>query len=185
MFTSKNLFKLAGKHILVVLVVIFFSSITILLVSKQITQMSAKAVENRQMEATLIERASTLSELKKESEIIGSNGTIIKHAFIPSNNILEFVTILESLAQKNGLTQSFRFTPPTIAIEDDNFSVTTISYQNTITSNVSTFSIYLKEFENLPYFTRIDSLSISSSEGDWRKGGTASWSASLLAEAME
>lgn len=186
MFTTKNLFTIIGKQVFIALGVLVFTVASVFFISGQITKISAKAAKDRHLAATLSERTALLSSLKHETEIIGSNDVLIKHAFIPSNNILEFVATLESLALRNGLTQAFHFSSPTPSVAGTPFPLATISYQNTISSsNISSFINYLKEFELLHYFTKIDSLTISSSGGDWRTASNISFSASVSAQTAQ
>ncbi|MFZ2303852.1 MAG: hypothetical protein WAV98_03645 [Minisyncoccia bacterium] len=186
MFTTKNLFRHFGKHILVTLVVMVVSFGAVLYISEKITKIATETASNRHIAATLSERTSLLSSLKNETDLIGSNDKTITQAFIPSNNILPFVAILKSLATKNGITQSLNFSTPTPASLDTAFPLATISYQNTISSsNVPMFINYLKDFEKLPYFTKINSLSISSSSADWRNTANISYSATVAAQTIE
>lgn len=186
MFTTKNFFTLVGKHILIAILFLVFTAGIVFFLSEQITKISTKAVTDRHLATMLSERTALLSNLKHETDIIGSNDSIIKQAFIPSNNILEFVTILKNLALKNGLTQAFHFSSPTPGTLGAAFPIATITYQNTISSsNVSSFINYLKEFEQLPYFTKIDSLNISSGTTDWRTTATMSFSATVAAQATQ
>lgn len=186
MFTTKNLFTHFGKHILITLAFVIVSFGIILFVSSKITKIATETAANRHLAATLSERTSLLSNLKHETDIIGPNATIIKQTFIPSNNILEFVAILKSLALKNGITQSLNFASPSPASLGTTFPLATIPYQNTISSsNVSIFINYLKDFEKLPYFTKIDSLSISSGSADWRNTSSISYSATVAAQTVE
>ncbi|MBI5077792.1 MAG: hypothetical protein HZB11_00255 [Candidatus Yonathbacteria bacterium] len=182
MFTTKNLFALFGKHFLVTLGVLALASVAVFFLSNQIANISAKATSERRLATILSERTALLSNLKNETEIIGANDAIIKNSFIPSNNILGFVATLKNLALKTGLTQalgSFTLGASTIGTS---FPVGIITYQNTVSSNVPMFINYLKEFEQLPYFTKIDSLSISAGGGDWSTSATISFSATVAAQ---
>jgi len=186
MFTTKNLFKIAGKHFLIALGFISIASIAVFFIAGQISKISDNAAKDRQVAADLSERTSLLSNLKYESELIGNNDDTIRHAFIPSNNILAFVSILESLALKNGVTQSFHFSSPSPSTGETAFPYSMIIYQNTISSNVPTFINYLKDFEKLPYFTKIDSINISAaSTADWRTSAMISFGATVAAQTAQ
>lgn len=186
MFTTKNLFTHLGKHILITAGALVLTTAIVIIISGQITKISKKSVEDRHLAAALGERASLISNLKRETEIIGTNDEIIKQAFIPSNNILSFVAVIENLALRNGMTQSFHFSTPTPSAEGGPFPLSTITYQNTISaSGVSSLINYLNEFNQLPYFTKIDSLSISAGSGDWRTSSTASYSATVVAQSPQ
>ncbi len=186
MFTTKNLFAHFGKHILIALAIMSVSIGAIMFISGKITKMAYETATSRHLAATLSERTSLLSSLKHETDIIGPNATTIIQAFIPSNNILDFVAIIKSIALKNGITQSLNFSSPTPTSLGTEFNVATISYQNTISSaNVSIFINYLKDFERLPYFTKINSLNISSGSADWRNTSNISYSATVVAQTVE
>lgn len=186
MFTTKNLFTLVGKQLLIALVVLVIALGAVIVLSAQITKVSNEAMKNRHLAAQLGERTALLSNIKHENDLIGTNDALIKHAFIPTNNILEFVGVFENLAFKNGLTQAYNFSYPTPMAPAGSFPLAALSYQDTISSaNVSALINYLKDFDRLPYFTKIDSLSISAGGADWRTAGTVSFSATVLAEAMQ
>lgn len=183
MFTTKNFFSLFGKHLLIALVVSTFAAAVVFFLSDQITKISTRTIKDRHLATMLSERTELLSNLKHQTDIIGSNDEIIKNAFIPSSNILEFVAVLKDLAVKNGITQAFHFSSPAPSSLGTPFPLATITYQNTISlTNVTSFINYLKEFEKLPYFTKIDSLSITSQKGDWRTESTISFSATVAAQ---
>jgi hypothetical protein len=184
MFTTKNLFKLVGKHLLVAVCFLLLAIVSVVILSGQITKVSERTAKERHLSTTLGERTELLTNLKRETDFIGTNDVIIKNSFIPSNNILEFVAILESIALKNGVTQTFHFSSPTLGALGS-LPITTLSYQNTISANAPTFINYLRDFETLPYFTKIDSITISSGSADWRSASSISISASVVASAAE
>ena len=179
MFTTKNLIKLIGKHALITFSVIGLTFIFIVFISGEITKISEGVARDRQLATLLSERTTLLYNLKKEVDIVGQNESIIKQAFVPSNNILSFVAILESIAIKNGVTQTFHFSSPVAWDVSAEFPIEKIVYQNSISSNISTFIRYLEDFESLPYFTKIDSINIASTEADWRTKSTSSFGASV------
>lgn len=185
MFTTKNLFTLAGKHLLIAFGSIVFAAVIILFLSQQINKISARSAKDRQLATMLSERTEILSNLKHDTDIIGSNDVIIRQTFIPSNNILEFVAVLENLAIKNKITQVFHFSSPTTVETGSQFPMTTINYQNNITANITTFIDYLREFEQLPYFTKIDSINISAGEEGWLGRSTISFNATILAHSAQ
>jgi len=185
MFPKKNLLTLIGKHTLTALSVIIFSYVGIYLISIQIEKVAVKIASDRHLATTLSERTSMIANLKSEIDVIGSNNLHIRNAFIPANNILDFVSVLENLAFRNGVTQAFHFSSPTPHDTESLFPTAIISYQNTISSDVPTFINYLKEFEQLPYFTKIDSLAITSSKSGWGNASTISFSANVVTQTIQ
>lgn len=185
MFTTKSLFKLIGKQLLISLALVIFAFIIVFIISGQITKMSKKAMVDRNTVATLSERTTLLSSLRHEASIIGSTDNTIRQAFIPSDNILEFISVLESLALKNGVTHAFSFSSPGSATGETPLPVSIINYKNNVSSNVFTFTKYLKDFEKLPYFTKIDSITISSDASDWRTASSVAFTASVAAKVAQ
>lgn len=184
MFTTKNLLKLIGRHALVAVAVVAVSLVVTWVLSIQIARISDDVLKNRNLASALEKRTEVFAVVKHDTEIIGTNDVLIERAFIPSDNILEFVATLESLALKNGVTESFHFDNPTPSTISAPFPLATVIYSNTLSGTVQTFSNYLKDFEHLPYFTKIESLSISLQGGAGLDGGaTMTYRASIQTNA--
>ena len=184
MFSTRNLFKIAGKHLLIAGVSIFCASLLVLVISNQITKVAKKEATDRNLATLLSERATLLSSIKHESTVIGNNDKIIEAAFVPSNNILDFVSILESLALKHSIMQSFSFSSPVVEDAGAIFPVANIIYQNNLSANINVFVSYLKDFENLSYFTKIDTLNITSPNG-WQDRSTISYGATVAGRSAQ
>lgn len=186
MFTTKNLLMLVGRHTLIAVGVVGIALVVCLFLAQQITHLSDTVVKNRTLAVLLGSRTELFSLLKQNAAIVGSNDIAINNAFVPSDNILDFIASLESTGLKNSTTQSYRFDSPVAASIAAPFSLQTISYTNTLATNVLTFSNYLKDFERLPYFTKIDSMTISSQDKTgWQGASTATYRATLYTKASQ
>lgn len=174
MFTTKNLLLLITKHALIALSVILACLIVIVYFSREIEDVTDAVTQNRKLAATLSERTTHITQLTKDAQVIGDNAERIQASFVPSDNVTEFIAALESLGQKNGVQQTFRFDSPTPAAIASTFPMQTVAYSNIVTSNLPTFIKYMKDFEDLPYFTRIDTISISASGGQGVQGPSSS-----------
>lgn len=180
MFTTKNLIILIGKQSLIAIVVAALSFFAILFLSRQIEQVSNAIAQNNQLSEKLEKRTELFSVLARNIAMVGTNDAIIEESFIPADNILPFILTLENTALKNSATESFHFDTPAPASETAPFPLSVIGYQNTLALDISSFRNYLRDFEKLPYFTRIDNLSFTASGASgWEKGGTASYRAVL------
>lgn len=184
MFSTKNLFKIAGKHIIIAIVSILISSALVVFLSGQITKVAEKEATDRRLASLLSERTVLLSNIKSESNIIGSTDRKIEDAFIPSNDILGFVSILENLALKFSVTPSYSFSSPVATDSGNTFPIASINFQNNLSVNIDVLVSYLRNFEELPYFTKIDSLNILSPKG-WHNESSVSYSASILTRAVQ
>ncbi|MEK7459983.1 MAG: hypothetical protein AAB628_00300 [Patescibacteria group bacterium] len=186
MFTTKNLLILIGRHALIAISAVVVTLIVTWILSQQIIRLSDDVLKNRHLASALEKRTEIFTAIKRDTDFIGTNDALIERAFIPSDNILDFVATLESLALKNGLTESFHFDNPTPSTISAPFPLATVAYSNTLSGNVANFSSYLKDFEQLHYFTKIENLSISSSGASgWDGTATMSFRASIQTNATQ
>ncbi len=186
MFTIKNLLMLIVRNIIISLIFITISISSIFYINSKIGNITDAIILNRKMEAELKKRSELLDTLKQDAQIIGKNDVLINNALVPSNNISEFTNVLDDLAIKNNITQSYRFETPIISGTSEGISTSTISFSNTIKADVSTISKYLKNFEKLPYFTKIESINISSQDvKGWMGSSTVSMKATLITEEIQ
>lgn len=186
MFTTKNLLMQIGRQALIAGIAIVISLIVTILLSRQIARLSSDTQKNRLLARALEKRTDLFTAIKRDSALIGTNDILIEQAFIPSDNILEFVAALESLSLRNGVVQAFHFDVPTPSGIPAPFPLATIAYSNSLSGNLSTFSNYLRDFERLHYFTKIESLNISSQDtSGWRGAGTMSYRASIQTNATQ
>ena len=186
MFTTKNLLMLIGRHAIIALVAVSIALLAVWFLSREIERVANRVVENHRLANTLEKRTELFTIVKRDADIVGTNDILIDRAFIPSDNILEFVSVFENLALKNLVSQNQSFDTPTPSTVASPFPLSTVTYGNTISTNILTLSNYLKDFENLPYFTKIESLSMSSQDGAGLRGsGTASFRAVFYARTSE
>lgn len=186
MFTTKNLIVLIGRQAAVALTAIAVATLASFLLAREISRVSTAVIQNRHLATTLEKRTEVFGTIARDARVVGTNDTLIERAFIPSDNIFEFISILESIALKNTATESFHFENPVPSSESAPFPLSTIGYQNTLSLNVFTFMNYLKDFERLPYFTKIENLNISSQDGTgWRGTSSVSFHATLYAKSAQ
>lgn len=178
MFTTKNLLFLIGRHMLFAFVSIIVAITVIFFLSRAIEGTSAKVFEARNLAHTLQKRTELFSTVRRDAEIIGTNNTLMERAFLSSGNILEFTDALETLALKTSVAPGFRFGTPQPTTITAPFTIAAVEYDISFPTSVSNLITYLKEFERLPYFTKIAGVSFSSqSASGWKDAGTASFHA--------
>lgn len=180
MFTFKKILLFAVQNVIISFFVISITAIMIFFISKEINRISNSVALNHKLQAELAKRNDSLKMIDHDMQIIGENDNKIENAFVQADNILNFVAELDKLASKINLTQIYRFETPLSSDLTAPFPIGTISYSNNFTANISTFSNYLKEFENLPYFTKIESFNISSQDKNgWISESNISYKAIL------
>ncbi len=186
MFTLKNILILIGRNAIIVIIVIILCLSGIIFFGKEITRMSDEAILNNNTNSISKRKANVSEVYNTDIQIIGTNDEKIKNAFAPSDNILGFINKLDELSNKASSKQIYRFETPTTPTITNPFPISTVVYSNNFTTNISDFSIYLKKFEKLPYFTNIESFDIKSQEKiGWSGTSTASFRAILYVKSMQ
>lgn len=178
MFTSKNLFFLLIWQVFFALLAIAIALVAIFFLSQAIEKTTTQVSEARRATSSLEKRTELFSKLRQDVEIVGTNNMLIEKAFLSSGNILEFTDAIDNLSLKNSFIPGAHFGIPQVTPIPAPFPLSVIAYDNSLVADMPKFIAYLKEFENLPYFTKIISLSFSSQNPEgWTKGGTASFHA--------
>lgn len=186
MFTKRNLFVLFGKHAIVAISAIGIAILSVWFISREIASVSDTVVKNRQLAEKLGHRTMLFSVLARDADIVGANDAVIERAFQPAENLPEFIVVLDNLASKNNTTHSFRLASFASAPQTAPFPLSSIEYQDSVSLNIYSFIKYLKDFESLPYFTKINNLSFTSQGSTgWRGAGSASFSATLYAKTSQ
>lgn len=186
MFTTKNLLILIGRHAAIALAAISVAALASYFLAREITRVSLGAIQNRHLAATLEKRTELFSTLARDAQTVGTNDVLFDHAFLSSDNILEFISVIESIALKNGTTQSFHFENPVPTPTQAPFPLSTIGYSNTLSLNVFVLANYLKDFEHLPYFTKIENLTITTGDpAGWRGASSVSFHATLYTKTAQ
>ena len=186
MLKTKNLLKLIAKNLIISLIVISIVSVIVFYINQKITKITDSIALNHKLEAELKKRTEVISTIEKDSQTIGKNESLITDAFMPSDDISPFINKLDELVAISGITQVYHFDTPTPFAEEGPYPLSTITYSNNITADLQNFSIYLKAFENLPYFTKIDSLNISSQDKmGWTGLSNISIKATLITKATQ
>jgi uncharacterized protein YpmS len=186
MFTKKNLLLLISRHVLIAFSVILLCFICVIILSREIEEIADSVTKNRKLASALEERTALLTQLSRDAQTIGTNESLIVRAFVPSDNVIEFISALESMALKNGVSQTFKFNSPSPSTIASPFPLSTISYSNTLTINLPTLIQYMKDLENLPFFTKVESLHITSQSDQGLQGATsASFNATLYTKSTQ
>ncbi len=186
MFTTKNLLMLVGHHALIALVAVSTATFAAWFLSREIGRITNGVVQNHRLVNTLEKRTELFSVIKRDVNIVGTNDTLIEQAFLSSDNILVFTEALKSTALKNSVNQNLNLEGPVLSTQVAPFPIATIAYVSNLEGNLLTFSNYLKNFESLPYFTKIESINISSQDTAGFRGiSIASFRATLYTRAAQ
>ncbi len=186
MSTSKNIFILIVRNLIISLFVVSITMAAIIILSHKIERISDSVALDHHLEAQLKQRIELFEVLRHDAEIVGTNDVLIENAFVSSNNILGFIRELDTLAQKKSLNHVYHFDTPESSSISAPFLISTAAYSNNFTTNISNFSDYMKEFEKLPYFSKIEGLNITSQdERGWLGPSTISFRAILYTKTTQ
>lgn len=173
MFTIKNLLILVWRNVVASLMVVSIAAIIIFYLEKGINTMTNLIVENQKTEVESKKRNELLSTIEQGVRVIGKNDILINNAFVPSNDISEFTNTLDKLGFDNGTLQTYHFETPIPSSTSEEPALSSVLYSNNFTVvGMKKVSKYLKDFEELPYFTKIESLTLSSQDATGLSGTT-------------
>jgi hypothetical protein len=186
MFTLKNILILFGRNAIISIIVITACFLGILFLSKEIIKLSDIAAVNNNLEREIKEDANIYEIYSYNNKIVGTNYEKIEAAYAPSDNILDFVSELDNLTNKYTTKQVYRFSTPTEPVISSPFPISTVLYSNNFATNINDFLSYLKKFEQLPYFTKIEGFKITSQDKTgWQGPSTASFDAVLYVKVIQ
>lgn len=172
-FAIKIIINLA-LTLVVILVVITATTILGGEISKTADALHSKAsliklVESRSLDAAM---------LQKKLEPLGDIDAKIESAFPTQDNVVDFVSAMDALAVQSQVTQTLSFNAPNPIPSSDILPLAVMEYSGTVTGPVNILSAYLKNFEDMTFFTQITSMNLTSSSG-WSNDATLNFQARL------
>ena len=169
MFTEKQLTLNIIKNVGLALAGIAAAVIIISIIGRQISSISSALHQKAKLTKVLENRNSDLLALEQKVAPLGSADVQIKNALPPSDDILGFVSAMESVAAEYGLKHSLRFsTPvPVPASAGTQLPLSSIDYTLTLNGHINILINYLKKFEKLPFFTHITSIDFTAGPAGW------------------
>lgn len=187
MFTTKKLYKIILRNLIVSLFFITGSAFCVFWASNKIETLTDSISLNQKLRAQLKERSELIAVLEKDVKLVGDNNILIKESFVPAENISNFINDLDKLASQNSINQIYRFETPKPSDLSGLMPISSINYTNNMTADLTNLVNYLKSFENMPYFTKIEGINISSQDKalGWLGQSSVSFKAVLLTKTTE
>lgn len=162
MINKKQLLTAILKYTLKTGGIVTVAVILVIFVSKQITKIANSLQEKMVLSSVLERRNETSLKLREDFKKVGEKDKKIEAALPSADNILEFVGILESLAKGHSLNQTVKFNSPVpLAAAVNDLKLSSIDYNIVLDGNISTLVDYVKDFEKLPYFSGISSITVN------------------------
>lgn len=181
MFNEKKFIFNIIKNVLTGVGAVILAIIIVSVFSHQISKISNSVFEKQTVALALQQRSENLLNLGKDLEIAGDIDKKIENAFPTTDNILDFVAAMESLASQYSIAQNLRFgniTPSSFVLDDTPISL--IDYTLTLNGNIQILTKYLETFEKLPFFTEIKGIALSSYDASgWKNNSQITIQAKL------
>ncbi len=166
MFNKKILIKTISLHVAKSLIAVVLASLAILFFSWQFDKINTILTEKRKLSYVLEKRSETATLLKKNFSQFDTPEKDIEEAFPPVDDILPFVTVLETTAKNVGLYHTAQF-GNLASFASEPLKIARVDFTISATGNIKTFTRYLEEFEALRYFTGIRSFTMSAGSEGW------------------
>ncbi len=185
MTINGNLLKKLSLPIVACLFVAAAAAAGINFAGGKITSIAKQIEKQRMLAATLRQREQAITAITADFGKVGPYEEKFDRAQPAVDNLLPFISAVDGLGKKYGLAASLTLSPPAVLTADQNgkatFNVGFSIALNRITAEQ--LSDYLREFDALPYFAGIDSLSAFSSDaGGWQDAADIKLSGKLYAK---
>jgi Tfp pilus assembly protein PilO len=129
-------------------------------IGKAIGKISDSLSQKEKLSSILSLRVENIQQLKNSLALLGDNDQRIRDVYPPADNILAFVSALDSIAKQNSLQQTLRFSDFMPVSDTGGISVVKTDYTVSLNGTVATLETYLKQLENLPFAATIGSVNL-------------------------
>jgi hypothetical protein len=171
LFDKKQLFLVILRHIGIALLSIAVAALIGTFLARHIERIAHSLTEQRRLELLLEKRVEITQSMNDNVLLVAENEAKIRAALLPVDNILQFVGMLESVANENSLKQEVHFGVPVAydTPEEPMLHAASIDYTASIHGNIFVLANYLKAIEQLPYFAGVNSFTLNASGAEgWR-----------------
>ncbi|OHA48522.1 MAG: hypothetical protein A2991_02515 [Candidatus Terrybacteria bacterium RIFCSPLOWO2_01_FULL_58_14] len=184
MFSRKSFRQALLREGLKAIVVIVVAGGIAFIGSSQISRSSTSLTEGRRALATLQTQQAAVGSLQEQLVKIGDADTEIEEGFVPLPSIDRPIAAIEALAGTHGLLhRALRFDTPrplTDVTVTAPFGITRAPFTITLTGRGNDLIAYLNALERLPYFIRVDGLTITApQDGSWNNEASVTLQGSL------
>jgi len=163
------------KHALRSFIAVAGAVVIVVLAGRRIGTINTQLQERKSAAFTLSSQSETLTALRDEFKLIGNGDVAVRNAFPPADNILDFTSRLDSLANAHSLRPTIRFHELQVTSPDQPFAAGNIPFTVSSNGTLDVLIGYLEEFERLPYLTTITAISMTSPpSGGWNADSSVS-----------
>jgi len=166
----------ASVIVIVAVVICFFSG-------KAITKISTSLQKKQELSELLALRVDNIQRLKNSLKLLGDTDQKIIGVYPSTDNILDFVGALNSLAKQNALKQGLRFGNFMPVTEAGGISIDKTDYSIELNGSIGTLKNYLTQLEKISFVTKIGAVNLLAAPPDgWNSNSTITIIGSLYAQ---
>jgi hypothetical protein len=161
------------------------AGVAVLFFSKKIEAIVSTIEHKRVLSSTLKQREETIAKITADFARVNGYQEKFDRAMPAVDDMEPLLVGLDGLAKKYALVAEVTLNPPTVLSADENGKATfNIDFSIQIANaTVDTLKNYLEDFEALPYYARLESLSLlSPNNGGWDNGSQATISGKIYAK---
>ncbi|MFA6407213.1 MAG: hypothetical protein WCV80_00715 [Candidatus Paceibacterota bacterium] len=163
MLKSNNLIFILLKKVIVALLILVATTTGVIIIRNQITKIGTSLIETKRSAFFFERRSEVVNTLRTQFARVGDADTKVLNAYIPDDNIVEFIGLLNSVAAQNSIQITSQFgTPVTQLTLQEGTILSSIDFSANLTGTFASYINFMKHFESLPYFTTIRSFRILS-----------------------
>jgi hypothetical protein len=179
----KQVINIITRQTLIALAAVLVAIVISLFAAKAIQKISDSLQQKERLSKILAMRIENIQQLKNSLALLGENDKKIVAVYPSTDNILDFVSALESLARQTSLRQSLRFGDFTSTAYAGGISISKTDYTASLNGTVKTLKIYLQQLEQLSYVAKIGSITIlAAPPNGWNGDSTITINGSLYAQ---
>jgi hypothetical protein len=181
--TRKQVVMIIFRRLLVAGAVIIIAAAFCFIASRAIIKISDSLQQKQELAQLLALRISNIQRLKDSLAILGDGDEKISSIYLPTDNILDFVGALESLATQNSLKQTLSFGNFAPITSINGLTVEKTDYTINLNGNVTSLKKYLEQLENISFVSKIGAVNLLASPPfGWNGDSTITINGSLYAK---
>lgn len=163
---SKNqTIRVIAQNIGETILALVVATVLIVIASGQINDVVNSISNTERVALEGQQQQEAISQLESQFKTIDGNDAKINDAFPHEDDILPFINAINAFGSQEGVQQSINFSSPNSYTTAGNITYYYIPYSIGLQGSMSQFISYLRDFNNLPYFTNITSLTLSAPNG--------------------
>jgi Tfp pilus assembly protein PilO len=181
--TRKQVINIISRHLIIAVAAIIVAVLACFFVGQEIVKISASLEQKEKLTELLALRVNNIQRLKSSLAILGDNDKKIMATYPSTDNILNFVGALGSLAKQNSVRQTLSFGNFSPVTAVGGISIFKTDYTISLTGTITNLNAYLEQLENIPFITKIGAVNLFAAPPlGWTGDSTITINGSLYAQ---